>query len=244
MAVAMQPSTIGTGFDWIFATPSSDTVGDWTVAPTWGAAGAVFPAAYAPNTPYNVANGYIPFLTGAGPSANGYVWAADGVTGFLGEAYQNGSFPGGVTPISSGATQEYVQIGGQQQWVPIAAADPLRPPPATGMMTTSDSSPHIFTALTGALSSIANTEVSVVVEATDGTDAATFYLHGSYLNVSGTITLLTYVNSPNNSAATSGAGAWTASLTVSGTTITVVIQGAGTNVKWTGESQLTYGYAP
>jgi len=148
-----------------------------------------------------------------------------------------------LPPLSDG----YLNWNGTSwQFSPLPPPDPLRPL-YTGTFTTSNSSPHTFTALTAALPSspeAANTEVSVLLTATDGTDAATFYLHKSYLNISGTITALTYANSPNNSAHTSGAGGWAASLVVSGTNITVVIQGAGTTIQWTGENQLTIGYAP
>src|SRR5580692_5451631 len=94
--------------------------------------------------------------TGTGPT---------GATGGLGPTGPTG-------PTGSGATGATGPTGPTG---PTAGSDPIRPS-FDGTITTSDSSPHTFAALTATLPSTpeaANTEVSVLVVATDGTDGAT-----------------------------------------------------------------------
>jgi hypothetical protein len=122
-----------------------------------------------------------------------------------------------------------------------SVSDPLRPS-AKDTLTTSDTSTHILSGLTFVLTDNATTEVSALVVADSTANGAVFYLHGAYRRSGGAPVSLTYTTSPNDTATTPGASAWTASLVISANNITVVVQEpGGTTVKWTGEIQLTIG---
>lgn len=174
-----------------------------------------------------------------------------------GKVQLNGDFGGEATlplvtglqgvPVTTtspldGYVLTYVAADGKWEPTPNSASfDPLRPF-AKDTLVTGDTSAHTMSGLTMTLQDGANTEVSVLVVADSIADAATFYLHGSYKRQGGAPVALSYLGPPNNSAATTGATAWTATLTIVGNDITVVVQEpAGTTVKWTGEIQLTIG---
>jgi hypothetical protein len=119
--------------------------------------------------------------------------------------------------------------------------DPLRPV-AYGTISTSDTSTHVFDALTLPLSDNATTEVSVVVSADSASDGKVFYRHAVFRRAGGAPVSLGFTSSPNNEAFSAGASGWIVTITPSGNNVTVVVQEpSGTSVKWTGSIRLTIG---